>query len=96
MKLMTQKNETLIEILAQMRNIMMLNKSVWTVEDLSCYTGYSPSYIYKMVHYGTIPYCKNPSGNKLFFNKETILEWLTEIKVAPRNTNQIIFSTKIK
>lgn len=88
---MIQKSENIVEILVQIRNMLFSEKAVWTVEDLAFYTGYSPSYIYKMVHYGTIPYCKSPSGNKLFFKKEIIEEWLTEIKFQPTNKSHINF-----
>jgi predicted DNA-binding transcriptional regulator AlpA len=79
---MPQKNETILKILTDMRNIMLLNKPVWTVDDVCCFTGYKPTYVYKMVFYKQIPYCKSPGGSKLFFKRENIIEWVTSVEFS--------------
>ncbi|WP_418514111.1 helix-turn-helix domain-containing protein [Corallibacter sp.] len=58
---------------------MLLQKEVFTIDELSLYTGYTVDYIYKMVHQGVIPYSK-PNGKKLFFVKEEIVSWLSANK----------------
>lgn len=54
-------------------------KEILTVEELSEYTGFRQSYIYKLVHTGSIPYSK-PNGKKLFFSRKEIDEWLLRNK----------------
>ena len=57
-------------------------KQVWTIYDLSIYTGYEVSYLYKLTSRARQVGCNNPlpfhkpSGKRLFFNRERIQEWL--------------------
>jgi excisionase family DNA binding protein len=44
-------------------------------------TGYSRSYIYKLVHFKQIPYYK-PTGGRLFFHESEILDFLSRNKIA--------------
>ena len=46
-----------------------------TFDDLVAYTGFKPSYIYKLTSSFSIPHSK-PGGGKLFFDKEEIDAWL--------------------
>lgn len=54
-------------------------KQILTVEDLINYTGFSRSYIYKLVHKKIIPYSK-PNGKSLFFQKKDIDNFLLRNK----------------
>lgn len=54
-------------------------KPILNVDDLINYSGYSRSYIYKLVHRNAIPYYK-PGGKNLFFKREEINEWLLQNK----------------
>jgi len=54
-------------------------KPILTVDDLINYSGYSRSYIYKLVHRNAIPFYK-PGGKNLFFKREEINEWLLQNK----------------
>ncbi len=65
--------------LEELKKVMLLQKEVFTIDELSLYTGYTVDYIYKMVHQGVIPYSK-PNGKKLFFVKEEIVSWLSANK----------------
>lgn len=65
--------------LEELKKVMLLQKEVFTIDELSLYTGYTVDYIYKMVHQGVIPYSK-PNGKKLFFIKEEIVSWLSANK----------------
>ena len=56
-------------------------KQILTVEDLINYTGFSRSYIYKLVHKNIIPYSK-PNGKTLFFQKNEIDSFLLQNKSA--------------
>ncbi len=50
-------------------------KTILTVDELSEYTGFKKSYIYKLVHQNLIPFSK-PNGKVLFFEKIKIDTWL--------------------
>lgn len=54
-------------------------KEILNVEDLINYTGFTRSYIYKLVHKNVVPYSK-PNGKFLFFQKSEIDEWLLQNK----------------
>ncbi|WP_449401362.1 helix-turn-helix domain-containing protein [Chryseobacterium wanjuense] len=45
-----------------------MQRVFFNVEELADYTGFSKSYIYKLVHSNIIPYSK-PNGKTLFFEK---------------------------
>jgi predicted DNA-binding transcriptional regulator AlpA len=53
----------------------MEQKQVLNIDDLSAYTGWSKSYIYKKTSDGTLKYSK-PLGKTLFFSKEWIESFL--------------------
>ena len=50
-------------------------KAILNVEELSDYTGFKKSYIYKLVHTHSLPFSK-PNGEILFFERTKIDEWL--------------------
>jgi excisionase family DNA binding protein len=68
--------DKIIKLIQELKKVMLLNKEMLTIDELSLYTGYSVDYIYKMVHQNTIPYSKPPQGRKLFFNRVEIISWL--------------------
>jgi len=73
-------NEVIIEKLNKLETLLVSSvKQILTVEDLINYTGFSRSYIYKLVHKSIIPYSK-PNGKTLFFQKKEIDEWLLQNK----------------
>lgn len=59
----------------------LCNKNVWTLSELACYTGFKPSYIYKLMMLRQIPHFK-PNGKSCFFRREEIEDWLTSNRVA--------------
>lgn len=54
-------------------------REILNVEQLSEYTGFKKSQIYKLVHNNLIPYSK-PNGKYLFFEKSEIDIWLLQNK----------------
>lgn len=75
------KKETFIDILLEIRELLINQKEVLGVKELCNYTGYEKSYIYKLTSKRKIPHYKTPGGKSLFFKKAEIDNWLTEIKV---------------
>jgi len=46
-----------------------------TSKQAADYLGYSVKYLYKLVHYGIIPYSK-PNGGKLMFDEDKLKDWV--------------------
>lgn len=71
------ENELILHKLNRIEKVIFGLKEILNVEELVEYTGYSKSYIYKLVHHSRIPY-SNPEGGgrKLFFERKKIDEWL--------------------
>jgi prophage regulatory protein len=75
-----ESNDVILKKLNQLEILIVSTaKQILTVEDLINYTGFSRSYIYKLVHKSVIPYSK-PNGKTLFFQKNEIDEWLLQNK----------------
>ena len=75
-----ESNDVILKKLNQLEILIVSTaKQILTVEDLINYTGFSRSYIYKLVHKSIIPYSK-PNGKTLFFQKNEIDEWLLQNK----------------
>ena len=73
-------NEVIIEKLNKLETLLVSSvKQILTVEDLINYTGFSRSYIYKLVHMNILPYSK-PNGKTLFFQKKEIDSFLLQNK----------------
>lgn len=73
------ENEIIMMKLNRIEKYIFGLKEILTVEELAEYTGFRQSYIYKLVHTGSIPYSK-PNGRKLFFSRKEIDEWLLRNK----------------
>lgn len=69
------ENEIILHKLSRIEKHIFGLKSILNVEELSDYTGFKKSYIYKLVHENLIPYSK-PNGKILFFERKKIDEWL--------------------
>ena len=75
-----ESNDVILKKLNQLEILIVSTaKQILTVEDLINYTGFSRSYIYKLVHKNVISYYK-PNGKTLFFQKNEIDEWLLKNK----------------
>ena len=65
--------------LEQIKTLLLSKKNVLNINELSDYTGYSKSYIYKLTSRNAIPYFK-PSGKAIFFDRVEIDTWLLKNK----------------
>lgn len=94
------ENNKFYEILVQIRNLMLANKEILTIDEVSLYTGYEKSYIYKLTSMNKIPYYK-PGGKNIFFKLDEINKWLTlnpvktRLQIEDEAINKII-NIKIK
>ena len=63
----------------RLEKLLLAKKNVLNIKELSEYTGYSISYIYKLTSRNAIPYFK-PSGKAVFFDRMEIDVWLLKNK----------------
>lgn len=74
------ESNAIIEKLTNLEKLIIgSNKQIFTVDDVVNYTGFSKSYVYKLVHNNILPYSK-PNNRTLFFTKSEIDEWLLQNK----------------
>ncbi len=74
------ESNAIIQKLSQLEKLIIgSNKQIFTVDDVVNYTGFSKSYVYKLVHTKILPYSK-PNNRTLFFSKTEIDEWLLQNK----------------
>ena len=71
------------ERLTRIESLLLSNKKVLTFDEVVAYTGFKPSYLYKLTSTFSIPHSK-PGGGKLFFDKNEIDEWLLANKCKTR------------
>tara|TARA_B110000444_G_C18508411_1_gene441153 strand:+ start:73 stop:468 length:396 start_codon:yes stop_codon:yes gene_type:complete len=65
--------------LEEIKTLLLSKKNVLNINELSDYTGYSKSYVYKLTSRNSIPYFK-PSGKSIFFDRVEIDTWLLKNK----------------
>lgn len=99
-KVELMENNKFYGILVQIRNLMLLNKEVLNIDEVSLYTGYEKSYLYKLTSEAKIPHFK-PGGKSIFFKREEINEWLTRNPIRTRyqiedEANQILNNNKTR
>ena len=74
------ESNVILQKLNRLENLIIgTSKQIFTVEDVVNYTGFSKSYVYKLVHKNILPYSK-PNNRTLFFTKSEIDEWLLQNK----------------
>lgn len=54
----------------------LFNKKIWSIKDVSTFTGLKVGSIYNRTSKGLIPFSKR--GSRLFFNPHDILNWIDE------------------
>lgn len=67
------EKEIILRKLNQIEKYIFGLKPILNVEELSDYTGFKKSYIYKLVHSNLIPFSK-PNGKLFFFDRQKIDE----------------------
>ena len=63
----------------RLEKLLLAKKNVLNIRELSDYTGFSISYIYKLTSRSSIPYFK-PNGKTVFFDRMEIDVWLLKNK----------------
>lgn len=68
-----------LERIESMLGVLIYNKEVLTLNEVSAYSGYSLKTLYKLTSAKDIPHYKQ--GGKLFFRRSEVDGWLTRHKV---------------
>lgn len=61
--------------LTAIEKALTANKKALSLNEACTYTGFAPSYMYKLTHSGKIPFSK-PNGKTIFFDREKLDQWL--------------------
>ena len=80
--------------LSPLERALAVNKKVLTFDEACLYTGYKPSYFYKLTSSGKVPFSK-PNGKKIFFNKEKLDEWMLSNGNKTAEENEAAASTYV-
>ena len=90
--------EEIRELAIKLNNIeelLLTQKTVLKLDEVTLLTGFSKSYLYKLTSTGGIP-CYKPQGKHIFFKKTEIEDWLlqnrksTIIEIDEMANNHII------
>lgn len=73
--------DLVIAKLDQLQQNLMLQKEIFTAEEVAAYTGLKVRYIHNLVGQRAIPHYK-PRGKMLYFKKQEIMDWLLRGKIA--------------
>ena len=72
----------------------ILNKKVLTLIEACEFLGFKKAYVYKLVHYGILPYSK-PNNGKVFFEREKLENWMLSKESTSQNEKQIQAATYV-
>ena len=80
----TSITQKILHELLEIKQLIALNKKMWTVEDFCAFTGISKAYAYHLTSTGKVKFYR-PSGKLIFFDPEEVIEFL---KQNPVQTNK--------
>ena len=90
------KKASVLEVMSEIRDLLLLQKEVFNVDQVASYTGFEKSYIYKLTSSRKIPHYKSPGGKHVFFKRSEIDCWLTQIPVKTVDAIESEVGKKIK
>ncbi len=59
-------------------------KRVLNFKEACEFLGFAPSYMYKLTHFGKVPFSK-PNGKTIFFDREKLEEWMLSNSSCPKD-----------
>ena len=77
------QKDSVLEIMKDLRNSLMLQKEVLTMEEATSFTGFEKSYMYKLCSHRKIPHYKTPGGKSTFFDRKELCGWLKTNRIKP-------------
>ncbi|NTU73212.1 helix-turn-helix domain-containing protein [Candidatus Roizmanbacteria bacterium] len=81
--------------LDEIKGLILSEKDILNMDDLSVYTGFSKDYLYKLTSGKSIPYYK-PEGKMIFFKKTEVDAWLLRNRHATVEEIDMQAATYIK
>ena len=75
---------TQLDILIQIRDLLLSQSEIWTINTFCAYTGYEKSYVYKLTSQRKIPHHKPSGGKTITFKKADVLEFMTANRIKTR------------
>jgi excisionase family DNA binding protein len=69
-------------------------KKVLTFQEGCELLGFKKSYVYKLVHYGILPFSK-PNNGRVFFDREKLEAWMLSNASTSQNEKQIQAATYV-
>ena len=67
----------ILQELREIKQLLALNKRIWTLEDFCAYTGLSKQYAYHLTASGKVK-CSRPFGKMIYFDSEEVIELLKQ------------------
>lgn len=83
---------SVLNVMTEIRDLLLLQKDIFTISEVCSYTGFEKSYIYKLTSARKIPHFKSPGGKNVFFKRNEINDWLTQNRI--KTVDQLDFETK--
>ena len=87
---------SVLNVMSEIRDLLLLQKEVFTISEVCSYTGFEKSYIYKLTSIRKIPHYKSPGGKNIFFMRVEINEWLTQNRIKTMDEMDIDVKREIK
>lgn len=69
------KKKMILEKLDRIERLVLMTKTVLTMDEVALYTGLSKGYLYRLTSAHKIPHSK-PGGKLIYFSKDKIDDWL--------------------
>ena len=84
-KLLLDNQQKILKKQEELNKLALLGgKTFYSLEEAALYTGYKPSYIYKLTCHHQIPFHK-PNGQKLVFSRMELEEWMIGRSQIPQD-----------
>jgi excisionase family DNA binding protein len=71
----------ILQELREIKQLLALNKKMWTLEDFCVFTGLSKQYAYHLTSSGKVKFYR-PFGKVIYFDAEEVIEFLKQNQSA--------------
>jgi len=71
----------ILQELREIKQLLALNKKMWTLEDFCAFTGLSKQYAYHLTSTGKVKFYR-PFGKMIYFDAEEVIEFLKQNQSA--------------
>ena len=90
------KKTSVLEVMTQIRDLLLHQGEIWTIDTFCTYTGFEKSYVYKMTSQKKIPHYKTPGGKTIIFKRVEIIDYMTSNRIKTRVELDMEAETVIK